>query len=254
MLSIEQRHKYIMDQMNKKGFIRVQEVADALGVTGATIRKDLRILESRHVLHRNHGSASPVKQKVIDLPIHEKSSIRAGEKKRIAQVAARLVVEDDSVILTSGTTIEALALALKPKGTLNAVTPSIRVGVLLSEKENVEVMMLGGRIIKKSFSVRDTYTMEGLKNVSCSKLFFSCDGFDLDAGIMCATEDEARMTSSMIDAVPEAILLADSSKLGKLGFGKICPIERVHTMVTDKGLSDEARQRFEEAGVRVLLA
>ena len=91
MLSIEQRHRYIIDQMNKKGFIRVQEVADALGVTGATIRKDLRILESQHVLHRNHGSASPVKQKVIDLPIHEKSSIRASEKKRIAQAAARLV-------------------------------------------------------------------------------------------------------------------------------------------------------------------
>ena len=167
MLSIQERQKYILDKLSEKGFVRVEDIASALGVTGATIRKDFRELESKRLIYRNHGSASPVKQKVTDLPVQEKASIRAAEKKRIALAASELIGTDDSIIMTSGTTIEAMAHHLKPKGTLNVVTPSIRVGVSLSEKDNVEVMMLGGKLIRNSLSVRDTYTLEGLKNVKC---------------------------------------------------------------------------------------
>ena len=127
----------------------------------------------------------------------------AAEKKRIALAAAGLIGTDDSIIMTSGTTIEAMAHHMKPKGSLNVVTPSIRVGVTLSEKDNVEVMMLGGKLIRNSLAVRDTYTLEGLKNVKCNKLFVSCDGFDLDAGITTAFVEEARVTNAMMDAAEE---------------------------------------------------
>lgn len=254
MYTITERHDYILEQLDKKGFIRVQEIAEALGVTGATIRKDLRTLESLHKLYRNHGSASPVKQKVIDLPVQEKSLIHAAQKKAIAIAAAQLVSEDDAILLTSGSTIEAFALNLKPKGKLNAVTPSLRVGVFLSEKEDINVLMLGGHIVKKSFSTRDAYTLEGLKNVRCSKLFFSCDGFSLEAGITTAFVEEANVTNSMMDAAMQVILLADSSKLGKVGFGKICDISSIDILITDSDIPDGVKQSFENAGVQVIIA
>ena len=78
MISIAERHKYIKDQLAKNGFIRVLDIADQLGVTGATIRKDLRILESQGVLYRTHGSASPVKPHVMDISIDEKTSQQTG--------------------------------------------------------------------------------------------------------------------------------------------------------------------------------
>ena len=254
MLSIQERHQYILDKLAREGFVRVQEIADALGVTGATIRNDFRTLESRHLLYRNHGSASPVKQKVVDLPVQEKSSIHSSEKKRIALAAIDLLENDDSIIMTSGSTIEAMAMNLNPNSPMNVVTPSIRVGVFLSEKDNCEIMMLGGRIVKKSLSVRDTYTLEGLKNVKCSKLLFSCDGFDLDAGMTTAFVEEARMTNAMMSAATKIILLADSSKYGKVGFGKICDFQDIDILITDSGLPESIRSRIEEDGVKIIIA
>ena len=254
MTSIQERHRYILARLEREGFVRVQDLVDELGVTGATIRNDFRTLESQHLLYRNHGSASPVKQKVIDLPVQEKSRIRAAEKKRIALAAIDLLEEDDSVVMSSGSTIEAMAINLRPKGTLNVVTPSIRVGVYVSEKDNVEVMMLGGHIIKKSLSVRDTYSLEGLRNVNCSKLFVSCDGFDLDTGLTTTFEEEARITRSMMSAATKIILMADSSKYGKVAFGKICDFSEIDVFITDEGLPDNIQHRIEAEGVKVIKA
>lgn len=252
MLSIQERHQYILDRLEKDGFVRVQDLAETLGVTGATIRSDFRLLESRHLLYRSHGGAAPVRQKVVDLPVQEKSSINVSEKKRIALAAIDLLDDDDSIVMTSGSTIEAMAMNIKSRGRLNVVTPSIRVGVFLSEKDNVEVMMLGGHIIKKSLSVRDNYSLEGLKNVKCSKLFVSCDGFDLKAGITTAFEEEARITNAMMSAAGRIVLLADSSKCGKVGFGKICDFSDIDVLISDNGLSESIRNKIEAQGVKVI--
>ena len=147
-----------------------------------------------------------------------------------------------------------MAMNLNPNSPMNVVTPSIRVGVFLSEKDNCEIMMLGGRIVKKSLSVRDTYTLEGLKNVKCSKLLFSCDGFDLDAGMTTAFVEEARMTNAMMSAATKIILLADSSKYGKVGFGKICDFQDIDILITDSGLPESIRSRIEEDGVKIIIA
>ena len=254
MMNMKSRHQYILEQLKKDGYVKVMDLAERLDVSGATIRKDLRMLESRNLLHRTHGSASPNRSNVIDLPVQEKSGINAELKLAIAREADKLIEEGDSILLTSGSTIEAFARHLQPKGTLNVVTPSIRVGIYLSEKEDTNIMMLGGRLIVKSLSVRDAYTEEGLKDVRCNKAFFSCDGFDFDGGVTTAFVAEARVTDSMLNVASEVILLADSTKLGKNGFGKICDITRVDTLITDEKLPQSIKQKFEAEGVKVLLA
>ena len=87
MMTLTERHKYILDQLQKKGFVRVNDISEQLGVSGATIRKDLRILESQHLLYRNHGSASLMTPKVVDLPVQEKSKINSEQKLKIARMA-----------------------------------------------------------------------------------------------------------------------------------------------------------------------
>lgn len=254
MKTLSERHKFILDQLEKKGFVRVNDISEQLGVSGATIRKDLRILESQHLLYRNHGSASLMTPKVVDLPVQEKSKINSEAKLKIARMADSLIEDDDSLIMTSGSTIEALALNLTSHGRLNVVTPSIRVGVYLSEKENVDVMMLGGRLVVKSLSVRDSYTLDGLKYVNCSKMFCSCDGFDVEAGVTTAFVEEARMTSDMMDTAAQVILLVDSSKIGKSGYGKICSLSRIDVLITDAGIPQSVKERIEEEGVQVIIA
>ena len=253
-MNISERHQYIIDYLKKNSFVKVVDLARSLGVSVVTIRKDLKTLEEKNLLHRTHGSASPSKSNVVDLPVQEKSEINSEKKAAIARAANELIEEGDSILLTSGSTIEAFAKVLTPKGLLNVVTPSIRVGIYLSEKENVDIMMLGGRLIVKSLSVRDAYTEEGLKYVRCSKAFFSCDGFDVDGGITTAFEAEARVTNSMLNVASEVVLLADSSKLGKSGFGRICDISRIDVLITDNALPQALRERFEDEGVKVIIA
>lgn len=254
MISIAERHKYIKEQMARNGFVRVQDIADQLGVTGATIRKDLRILESQNVLYRTHGSASPIKPHVMDISITEKQTQNITQKRMIALAAQNTIKPDDAIILASGSTVTAFAEILQPMGSLNVVTPSLGIAVLLNEKENIKVIVLGGEMYKNSLSVRGVYAEQGLANVSCSKLFIGCDGIDFESGITCATIQEARLTKAMMKAASKTVVLADSSKFGRRGFGKIGEIEDIDIIITDSGISDTLKEQIEEAGVQVIIA
>lgn len=106
MLSIAERHKYILDKLNKYGFVRITDVANELGVTKVTIRKDVKILESKGLLYKVHGSARPANPHVADLDVHVKDNINRDAKRLIAQRAVELLDDNDSIIIiASGSTI-----------------------------------------------------------------------------------------------------------------------------------------------------
>ena len=155
MLSIAERHKYILDKLNKYGFVRITDVANELGVTKVTIRKDVKILESKGLLYKVHGSARPANPHVADLDVHVKDNINRDAKRLIAQRAVELLDDNDSIIIASGSTIYSFAEEIKMRQWhhLNIVTPFLRLGVLLNEAENVNVVQLGGTVHKKSLSV-----------------------------------------------------------------------------------------------------
>ena len=253
MKDIHDRHKYIQEQLELKGMIRVQDLADKLGVTGATIRRDLRILESQHALRRGHGNAVPVKRKATDPPLNEKYKVRSVEKAKIAEAAVTLLQENDSFMVTSGSTIEAFVRKLNPYGEHFVVTPSIHLARLLLNKGGIEVFVPGGHVVKDSLSVRDHTSINTILGLRCNKLFFSCDGFDLQSGITSAYLEESQLNIAMVAACPIRILLADSSKYGKVGFGKTCDLKDISILVTDKGLSRKVREDIEILGVKVII-
>ena len=109
MLSIAERHKYILDTLNAHGFVRITDIANELGVTKVTIRKDVKILESKGLLYKVHGSARPANPHVADLDVHVKDNINRDAKRAIARRAVELLEESDSVIIASGSTIYAFA-------------------------------------------------------------------------------------------------------------------------------------------------
>ncbi len=254
MKSIAERHKFILERLDRKGFVSVQELADDLEVTPPTIRKDLRILESQNLLIRSHGSASQVKPRVMDISINEKAEKNKEEKIRIAKAALGLIHPEDAIILASGSTVTAFANLLQPIDTINVVTPSLGIALLLNDRDNINVMVLGGKMYKKSLSVRGEYAAAGLKNISCSKLFIGCDGINTETGITCATTEEASLTNKMMAAAAQTIILADSSKFGRRGFGKICKLEDIDVIITDDGITEEMKDQIEEAGVQIIIA
>ena len=137
---------------------------------------------------------------------------------------------------------------------INVVTPALGIAFALNDQPDINVMTLGGKVYKKSMSVRGDYAEAGLANVSCSKLFFGCDGIDTVTGITCTTVEEATLTNAMMKAASQIILMSDSSKFGRRGFGKICKIEDIDIIITDKGIPEAIKEQIEEAGVQVIIA
>ena len=256
MLSIAERHKYILDKLNKYGFVRITDVANELGVTKVTIRKDVKILESKGLLYKVHGSARPANPHVADLDVHVKDNINRDAKRLIAQRAVELLDDNDSIIIASGSTIYSFAEEIKMRQWhhLNIVTPFLRLGVLLNEAENVNVVQLGGTVHKKSLSVLGEEASRSLDDCICSKLFFGVDGIDLEHGITTSTIEEAKLTQVMMRSASKIIILADSSKFGQRGFGRICSLEEIDVIVTDSRISEQAVAMAEEAGVDLVIA
>ncbi len=255
MLSIAERHKYILDNLNKFGFVRITDVANDLGVTKVTIRKDVKILESKGLLYKVHGSARPANPHVADLDLHVKDNINRDAKRMIAARAIEMVEDNDSIIIASGSTIHAFAEEIKMRSWhhLNIVTPFLRLGVLLNESENVNVVQLGGCVHKKSLSVLGEEASRSLGDCICSKLFFGVDGIDLEHGITTSTIDEAKLTRKMMKACSQNIILADSSKFGQRGFGRICSLEDIDVIITDDKIPEQMISIIEEAGVDLVI-
>lgn len=253
MKDIESRHRYIREQLEEKGMIQVAEVAKRLGVTGATIRRDLRFLEKHHVLLRGYGNAYPVKGRATDPPLNEKYKVKTYEKIRIAEATLKLLDENDSFMVTSGSTIEEFVCRLEPLGYHFSVTPSIHLAQIMAKKAGMEVFMLGGKVVKEALSARDITTIEAVRRLRCDKLFFSCDGFDLTAGVTSAYLEESQLNTAMFNACSRRILLADSSKFGKVGSGKTCDLRDLDVIVTDSALSRSVCEQIEAIGVKLIL-
>lgn len=254
MTSIAERRKYILDNIFQNGFVRVADLAEALSVTQTTIRKDLTYLEGQGLLYRAYGSALPTSAQVMDISLNTKRLIHLKQKQRIATRAISLLQENDSIMMGAGSTVAVMAEMLKPKGRLNVVTPAVNVAMALGDMSGISVMQLGGILYGNSLCVIGSEAKEMLNNLHCSKLFFGVDGIDPDFGVTCATIEEAELLHRMMGVAATSVVLADSSKIGFKGFGRICATGELDIVITDSGIPDDYRKGLEQLGVRVIIA
>lgn len=254
METIINRKQYILDEIKRSGFVTVTDLAEKLKVTEVTIRTDLRVLQKEGKIDRTHGGATLSTRSVVDMNEDIKAQINVDKKEAIATAAAQLVDRDDTILVASGSTMVAFAEKIQSQGQLTVVTPSIRISMKLLAKQNIGIMQLGGMIYPNTLSTRDDYAIQGLANIHCNKLFFGAEGFDMFGGITCATLEEAKLTQKMIAAASQVILLADSTKFGRHGFGKICGLEDIDILVTDSDIPREVREKIEDLGITVIVA
>lgn len=249
-----QRHEEILRLLNERESLDVISLGDLFGVSSVTIRKDLRLLEEKGLLFRTHGGASKSNPYIRDRNVVEKEQQFPIEKARIAATAAKYVEPNDSIILASGTSLQALAKTLASKPPLTVITSSLYVAQLLIQSSTVNVIQLGGVLRHSSGSVSGFQAENFLEGVVCSKLFLGADGIDLTHGITTTDLAEARLNQKMIAACETVIVLADSSKFSKHGFGKICGFDPVSRIITDDKVPDKIVKQLEDMGVAIEIA
>ncbi|WP_343067707.1 DeoR/GlpR family DNA-binding transcription regulator [Chitinophaga varians] len=253
MINIAERHKFILDKLAEKGYVNVVDLCKELDVSGVTIRKDLKLLEDKALLFRSHGGASVNNPYTNDKPVNEKEKLRSEEKNNIGLAAAALIAPNDAIIIASGTSVLALAKNIHPKGHLTVITGALNVALELIRIPDVEVIQLGGQLRTSSSSVTGPYAEKILEDFSCSKLFLGVDGIDLEFGLTTSNIMEAHLNQKMIATVQKIIVLADSTKFGKRGFGRICGLEDVDEVITDTGISPHLVKTMEDMGIKVTI-
>lgn len=242
-----------MDLLKIEKHIKVAALCELLDVSAVTIRKDLKFLEEKGLLHRTHGGASSENPYINEKPIQEKEKISIEEKSNIAEAAALLIRENDSIMIASGTTVQQFAKIIQPKEKLNVITSSLHVALELLKHDAIDVIQLGGHVRHSSSSVIGHYAQHILSNISCNQLFLGVDGIDLDYGCTTTSLEEAILNKKMIDCAQKTIVLTDSSKFCKRGFGRICGLESIDEIITDDNLSLSIKERLNDMGIKVTL-
>ncbi|WP_428329874.1 DeoR/GlpR family DNA-binding transcription regulator [Mucilaginibacter sp.] len=251
MKSITERHQYILKKLNDAGYVNVQDLSIEMKVSHVTIRKDLRLLEDKNLLFRTHGGGSKNNPYTSDRPVEEKEQLYANEKQLIAKAAAKMIGHNDSIIIASGTTMLALARSINPETHLTVITSALNVALALSHHPQVDVLQLGGQLRPNSSSVMGPYADQILDDVACSILFLGVDGIDIEMGLTTTSLMEAHLNQRMIEAAQITIVLADSSKMGRRGLGRICPLDQVQHIITDDGVNPSTIRLLEDKGIKV---
>jgi len=253
MRTLAERHQHILSRLKKEGKVSVVDLCRELDVSSVTIRKDLKLLEDKSLLFRTHGGGTSINPYTVDRPVNEKEKIHAEEKHRIGMVAAALIEPNDCVIIASGTSVLSLARCIKPEGTVTVITAALNVATELNVHPGIEVLLLGGILRKSSSSATGIYAQKVLDDFSCSKLFLGVDGIDMEFGLSTTNVMEAQLNRKMIAASQKTIVLADSSKFGKRGFGRICGLEDVEQVITDAGISEHTVEMLKGMGIEVTI-
>lgn len=249
MLAAE-RQRQILNRVLQGGSVRVVNLAKEFSVTEETIRRDLERLGAGGQLIRTHGGAVPVASDRSDLPFGIRENVHLEQKRAIARAAAKHVNEGDVIALDASSTAYELARAL-PEYSLTVVTNSLSVATVLADRTGVRVIGTGGVLDTPSLSFVGSLAEESLGRFHIRKLFFSCQGLDVENGLTVTEDDHARIKRRMLDLADSAYLLVDSSKFGVKALQFFARVTETDVLITDPGAPQEAIQKIREGGVRV---
>lgn len=247
-----ERDDLIVRALRAKGSASARELALRLGVSSATIRRDLHRLDSNGELKRVYGGA------VLDAtdterPFDAWNDMAAGEKDDMASVAASLVNDDDVLLLDIGTTTMRVAHQLRGRR-VTVITSNLAVFDVLRDDPAVQLVLLGGMVRRNYKSLVGSLTEEALRQVSVDRLFLSCAGVRRDGDVVDNMMVEVPSKRAMVAAAQTVVLLAHGSKFPGSGSLRICNLADVDVVVTTTDADEHTLSACRQAGGKVLTA
>ncbi len=253
MLAVERRRR-IAESVRSRGVVSVAEMAEALGTTEITLRRDLRAMAKAGLLVRTHGGAIQPSGLGHEPSYSEKAQQAAAEKAAIARVAFEMVRPGDSIVLGPGTTTLALARLLVHCPELTVVTNSLLVAQALMEAQRVEVILTGGTLRRPIHALVGPATEESVRALRASQAFISGNGFTADRGLSTPSPVVAATDRALAGAAQHVVVLADYTKIGQETMCQTVPAARVHTLITDSKASPDELDAIRGAGLDVRVA
>ncbi|MFS8101651.1 DeoR/GlpR family DNA-binding transcription regulator [Lentzea alba] len=260
----QSRRELILRTLRADGPSEVRSLADKLGVSQATIRRDLEQLDADGKLTRVYGGAmtldagdginsGDVNSDDIDDPFAEVATERAEAKDAVARAAAAMVQDGETVLLDIGTTMHRLAHHLHGKR-ITVITSNLAVFDELRDDADVELVLLGGMVRRRYHSLVGFLTEDNLRQVHAGRLFLGTSGVRDDGAVMDTTLVEVPLKRAMIKAADQVVLVADGGKFPGVGVARVCGPDDLDVVVTTASADPATRLALQEARVEVVEA
>ena len=240
------------DLIQSRGFASLGELADTLQVSESTIRRDLDYLESSGTARRTHGGVFWTGGSDTLRIFETRRDTDWSAKAAIGQMAAALVEDHDTILLDGGSTTYELARHLVGRP-LQVVTNSLPVAHLLSSSESIDLVMIGGCVRGRTAVAIGPMADSMLHSINVGKAFLSVAGIT-DRGYFNSNMMLVESEKAMLSSADRAIVVADSSKFGKVSLSRLCGLHEVHAVVTDSNLDSKWKEHLALAGTEVVLA
>jgi len=248
-----QRHDNLRELIRGSGVIRVEEICRRLGVSPATVRRDLDQLEAAGAIRRVHGGAVSVESRLEEPLFDDKASIAAREKHGIAEAALQFVENGDTIYLDGGSTVLEFARLLRERTNITVVTNSLRAAHELAGR-GPRLILIGGELRRLSQTMVGPLTRSILQELHVDKAFMGTIGLTVKEGLTTTDPSEAFTKELVMSQARQVILLADSSKAGKVSFARAGQLENVHVLITDKQLDKEFAKELTKTGIKLVRA
>ncbi|HEX8863267.1 MAG TPA: DeoR/GlpR family DNA-binding transcription regulator [Actinomycetes bacterium] len=250
----EERQQQIADRARRDGRVEVMGLADDLGVTSETVRRDLTVLERAGVLRRVHGGAIPIERLGFEPGLAARDAVMTGEKERIAKAALAALPQEGAVIIDAGTTTGRLAAVLPTDRELTVVVNAPPLAVALASRPNLTVIMLGGRLRGRTLATVDDLALRPLEHLFVDVAFMATNGCTPEHGLTTPDPAEAAVKRAMVRAARRAVLLADHTKFSQDYMARFAELSDIDVIYSDTGLDRGLAAELEAAGPEVVRA
>ena len=251
--SAKERRALILRMLEQKDEVLVTELSRETGISEVTIRKDLTILQNRHLLLRTRGGAmrKPVDNQNEETTLAKKRMFNIQEKERIGEEAAKMIKEGDFIMLDSGSTTLEVARHLGKFQHLRILTNAMNIATELMAYKRFDVVFLGGNVRANSLSTVGPLALSVLRNFSRYKLFLGVDSFSIDNGVSTPSLEEALLNQIMIQQADKVIAVFDSSKFNKRSFVHIADPKEIDCIITDRAIPIGMPAKLRKEGIEV---
>ncbi len=254
MLTTEQRRENIMSIVHETGRVRVADLSAEYKVSEVSIRKDLEALEAEGHLKRIHGGAVALNKLYVNMDLGERYKTNATAKRRLAELAAEFIEDNDTIFMNAGTTLTYVLRAIKGKKNVSIVTNSIQNATEAAAHSSFNVTLLGGELDTKYQFTHGSDAEKQLENYHATKCILSVDGVSSEAGLTLYYANEAPLARQMINSASSVIVVADGSKVGREVFARITDATKMDVLITNKTEKHELLSSLQELGVKIYQA
>jgi DeoR family fructose operon transcriptional repressor len=252
LFSAERRAR-ILELINTRKKLTVNELCQLLEVSAATVRGDLRDLDREGLLLRTHGGAIERSRASFEQTFSKRRTVNLSAKQAIAAAAEQLIESGDTILLDTGTTTIELARRLRSFQKLTVVTNDLEIARMLEDCPGLDVVIIGGTIRKGYHCAIGPAGLTMIHDLRVDKAFMATNSLSPDAGAMTPDLQQAATKKAMISIARKVLLLCDSSKIGRESFARFATLDQIGVLVSEH-LSTKQCSVFAEHGIEIILA